>query len=297
MKNSFFNKNIIYMLILKVLRIYTVYFPINRGKGKIIKFEELLISNLDSLIAVSKDNRKFFLKLPEDRIRSSIFTTGYCEKDVTELFRKIINKDDIIFDVGANIGWYATLFACNGAECHAFEPNPQVFDRLVRNCGSNISDNHKLFLNKIALGSEKGTVSFYNFRNLHHGLSSLSDFGRDDKEEVKVKCSTLSEYVIKNEIKKVDLIKVDVEGSELPVLKGSESMLSKGYTPIWVFEMNDETSKHFNYSPSDILQILQKYGYSFYRIEKRLKLMQSIYDYYNGTNVLCIMPRIHEKRL
>lgn len=285
------------MAILKVLRTYTVNFPINKGKGKIIEFEEALISNLDSLIAVSKDNRKFFLRLPEDRIRNSIFTTGYCEKNVTELFQRIIKKDDILFDVGANIGWYTTLFGLHGAQCHAFEPNPQVFDRLVHNCEINKINNHKLFLNKIALGSKRGIVSFYNFRKLHHGLSSLSDFGRDDKEEVKVKCTTLSEYVIKNGIEKVDLIKVDVEGSESDVLRGSESILSRGYTPIWIFEMNVETSKHFNYRPSDILEVLQEYGYSFYIIEKRLKLMQSIYDYYNGSNVLCIIPRIHEKRL
>jgi len=292
---SIFQKSIIYFL--RLLRIYSVYFPINKGKEIIIFVQRRLILNLKSLVAVSIDNRKFHLKIPEDMERTSIFSAGYCEKDLTLLFQRIIRKDDILFDLGANIGWYTTLFGRDGGQCHAFEPNPQVFSRLIYNCEINEIRKNKLYLNNLAVGDKESVVSFYSFRNLHHGLSSLSDFGRDDKIEIKVEKTTLTEYVFKKDIKHIDIIKVDVEGAELEVLKGSQELLSSGYSPIWVFEMNEETSNAFNYKPSDILMFLKDYGYSFYVIEKKIRLMKSIYDYFHGSNVLCINPDIHSDKI
>lgn len=283
-------------ILMYLLKLYIMNFPIKKGKGLLKKIVAAVLSKHNRfLLVISEDNRKFMLKLPEDKSRLTIFSTGYCEKHLTLLFQKIIRKDDVIFDIGANIGWYTTLFALKGKECHAFEPNPLVFGRMVNNCKLNAVDS-KCKFNNYALGNEEGIASFYNFKNLSHGLSSLSDFNRKDKEEIKVKITTCTKYIEENSISKVDLIKVDVEGSELNVLKGFEKLLTVGFTPIWIFELNDETSEAFDYKSLDILTTLQRYNYSFFLVKDKLIKLENLNAYKHGDEVLCIIPEIHRKR-
>ncbi|MDO9578419.1 MAG: FkbM family methyltransferase [Candidatus Cloacimonadales bacterium] len=288
-------KKIIYYLAY-LMKIYIRLSPLKLGKGLLKQIIAFILSKFyHELTVVSEDQRKFSLKLPEDKSRLTIFSTGYCEKNLTILFQKIIRSDDIIFDVGANIGWYTTLFAGKGKECHAFEPNPKIFDRLINNCKLNNVD-EKCRFNNVAVGNKDGIVSFYSFKELDHGLSSLSDFNRNDKEEIKVPITTLSTYIKKNCIKKVDLIKIDVEGSEYDILTGIEDLLKKGFSPIFIFELNNETSKAFNYSPSDILVRLKQYNYAFYLVRNKLIKLNNLHAYKNGDEVLCLKPEVHKDR-
>jgi FkbM family methyltransferase len=132
------------------------------------------------------------------------------------------------FDIGANKGEY--LFAAekhlNPSQIHAFEPNPKLFDRL----GTLFS---KTNVYPIALSDHNGSAEFkIPTVNGHEDntLGSLDTKGKLDNETsaelVVVNCRTLDSFAGENNLKKIDCIKIDVEGFEMAVMEGARHTIS-----------------------------------------------------------------------
>lgn len=60
------------------------------------------------------------------------------------------------------------------------------------------------------------------------------------------------------------LLKLDVEGSELPALRGCHGLLAERNSPMITFEWNEETARSLGYKPSEILEYLSRFSYRFY---------------------------------
>lgn len=133
--------------------------------------------------------------------------------------KKQAHKNLLCFDVGGNIGDYTEkLLEFNkDTIVHTFEPDPKNWKIL----------NEKQFfgkvvLNQLALGETQGRLRLYQgdvFSSFHH--SSFNDNGVVD-----VEVDTLDNYCRINNITRIDLLKIDVEGHELSVLKGASNLLS-----------------------------------------------------------------------
>src|SRR2546425_10948131 len=80
----------------------------------------------DPLATTAADGRRFLLEFPRDRGYESVAVLGEFETGTTEALSRALRPSDVVFDVGANLGWYTTLFAtqCSRGACHAFEPSP-----------------------------------------------------------------------------------------------------------------------------------------------------------------------------
>lgn len=138
--------------------------------------------------------------------------------DEVKVFKRIKNVD-IVFDVGARISDNRAI-SCDitdylkvhpKAEYHLFEPNPSFFEELKRKVGKYPN----VHLNGCALG-EYATTSSYNEATQSID-GSVSWRGETN---LKVSVIALDEYVEKHGIKKIDLLKMDTEGSELNILLG-----------------------------------------------------------------------------
>ncbi len=130
-----------------------------------------------------------------------------------------------VLDIGSNIGLYAirnSKRVGNQGRIWAFEPNPSVFGRLLRNIKENGSSN--IVAMKKAVSSESGRVRFTVASGIspegkiEHGNES----GKRSQETIEVDCITLDDFVDENRIGKIDLVKIDVEGEEFEVLKGAK---------------------------------------------------------------------------
>jgi FkbM family methyltransferase len=144
-----------------------------------------------------------------------------------------------VFDVGANEGQYlASALAAlpDGAIVHSFEPSSAAFARLREAMGSQ----PRAVLNHCGLADQAGT------RQLHTDcdgstLASLTqrDLGHvglsHDRSEL-VRIETLDGYCDAHAVERIDLLKIDVEGHELDVLKGSRRMLEAGRIGMIAFE-------------------------------------------------------------
>jgi len=93
----------------------------------------------------------------EDPIEKHIYYQGYFEWKETQFVRKCLDEGDIVFDVGANIGWYTLLAASlvkNTGKVFAFEPLPESRRRLNENCLLNKLENVEIF--GFAVGKAQG---------------------------------------------------------------------------------------------------------------------------------------------
>ena len=181
--------------------------------------------------------------------------------------RKIIGalKDGVVFDVGANVGDWAS-FALNlnpKVQLHCFEPSTATFRRLSqRQWPSNVHLNNfglgeaeaAIALNVIAEGS--GINSVYIRRGFESARSGKT-------EEIRI--CTIDEYCERKTVGKIDLIKVDVEGHELPVFKGMRRMLGRGVVSIIQFEYGG-CNLDAKMTLGDIWDFLEPHGFRFHKL-------------------------------
>ncbi len=194
-----------------------------------------------------------------------LFNFGTYESNEYKLAEAISKDCDVIFDIGANIGWYSINLYKNldKAKIYSFEPVPNIFNTLKRNFELNDIDCSGLF--NIGFYSENTELKM-NYYPEWEGASSISNNIENMQPQV-VCCSLikLDDFVSDNNITKIDFIKCDVEGAELHVFKGAERTLRE-HKPIVFSEMLRKWAKKFNYHPNDIIKFFSDLGYSCYTI-------------------------------
>lgn len=213
---------------------------------------------------------------------------GNFESECTFLLAKLVKKGDVVFDVGANFGWYSCHFAQLVGETgkvHVFEPtnaieelkNNLILNGFVKRC----------VLDQVALGEKKGTETLYIPQKLGTAFASLREHSYDNNSKtrkISVPVKKLDDYVSVNRIKKIDFIKMDVEGAEYLVLKGAESVL-KQYSPVILLELQDVHTKCFGYSPEELINYLGDLGYHLYEIdEKEFGSVKKLISFENTNN-------------
>jgi len=151
----------------------------------------------------------------------------------------------LFVDVGANLGRYTIMLSSNYKRIIAIEPEPSNMKHLKRNLlQAGINNVDPL---QIAISDREGYVKLYLAR--HSGGHTIKK-GYYNKY-IKVKASTLNS-ILKNE-PHIDLIKVDVEGAEWQVLKGSQKIMPK--IKSWMIEIHDKNRKH------ELEKLLSSKGY------------------------------------
>jgi FkbM family methyltransferase len=140
------------------------------------------------------------------------------------------SKGEVVIDAGAHYGFY-TLNASRlvGADgmILSFEPHPKNYRRLLKNLSSNGIRNVKPF-NK-ALGERDGLVKLYisSHSERHSTSVALNPSTRYNGNYIFVESARLDTIVSELGIRRVDLVKIDVEGAELSILKGAEKTINK----------------------------------------------------------------------
>lgn len=167
------------------------------------------------------------------------------EDQVLNVLCNAAEDADVILDIGANIGLYSLAMAKHTkGRVYAFEPNPKT-SRLAQN---HIERNNveNVELHKIGLSDEVTTATLHNATD-DLGKASLRAQS-SSKNDVEVEISTIDVFLKKQKIKSVDLIKIDVEGLEMAVIRGGwktiESQLPHilfEATPDWMNENDFET--------------------------------------------------------
>lgn len=144
---------------------------------------------------------------------------GSYEYNKRRLFEHLINKGEVVYDIGAHVGFYTILSAelvGSTGYVYAFEPLPINFCYLKKHIEINKIGNVELL--QAAVYSEGNNV--YLKEGPDSSMGQISQEG-----DIKVKSVRLDDFVCEGEVQKPDFIKIDVEGAELHVLAGMENII------------------------------------------------------------------------
>ena len=225
-----------------------------------------------------RDGIKWSLDLNES-IDLSIFLFGTSEKKIKNL--KYLFKSDLkltIIDIGANIGSISLPLAkiFNKSKIFAIEPTNYAFKKLNKNLNLNKNLKKNISLNQLFLSKikrPKEVWSSWNFagnKNKHkQHLGTLHSIKKRSY-------ISLTKFIDLKKIKKVDFIKLDVDGHELDVLMSGEKLL-KRKKPVIFVEIAPYLYPEFNYKCSELISYIKKLKYSFYTED--LKKISNIENY------------------
>lgn len=216
------------------------------------------------------------------------------EQEDSEMLYSLVKDADVIFDIGANIGWYSIHLAkkLNSASIFSFEPIPETFIKLKRNVQLNNIDNINLI--NIPLSNKVQDLTFYYSPSATGASSSVNISNEEDIKKLDCRTTTIDLFVEKNNINKIDFIKCDVEGSEIFVYQGGLESIKK-FTPVIFTEMLRKWAAKFNYHPNDIILLLKELGYNCYKsMNKKLVEIKSIDENTKETNFFFLHPDSHQ---
>ncbi len=151
------------------------------------------------------------------------------------------DKPFVSFDVGAHRGiWTDLVRDRDGVECrnHLFEPTPELFSAL----SMRLDNTRNVFVNQLALADVDGSLEFLRYADGGSTVNSLivaHDFhatASDPGIIIEVRVITGDAYCKQNDVDRIDLLKVDVEGGEMLVLRGFWNMIASQKISIVQFE-------------------------------------------------------------
>jgi FkbM family methyltransferase len=250
-------------------------------------------------------NQKLYIDKFDTTVSEKMVVYKNWEDFETKVFMKTLHPGDVVIDIGAHIGYYTLIAAKivgNAGKVFAFEPNERNFKLLQKNVKENGYKNVVL-INK-AVTKKSGSIKLY-INNQNTGDHRIYD-SQDNRKAVTVQTISLNDF-FKNKnnlpfMKKVSLIKMDIQGSEVEALKGGLDLLKnnsqiKLITEFWPFGMNLNKT-----SAKEFLNLLETYKFKFYEINEKnntLKLTQSqdVLKKYpetsdDYTNLLCTKEEI-----
>jgi FkbM family methyltransferase len=212
------------------------------------------------------------LRVPEQR---EAWRTGVYEDRMVSAARRLVPDGGVLVDVGANIGFYTCGVGVDlskrGGTVYAFEPVSSNRRRLLRN----------IVLNRLrrlvtvlpwALGDEPGSVVMRRTPNGNAGnavgQNMLSSWDREsvDKEgwpSEEVPVVRLDDWAIR--LSRCDVLKIDVEGADLLVLRGGRETLDR-FRPVVLAEFNPYWMRQVHQSIDDVRQFTERAGYRIVRL-------------------------------
>ena len=216
---------------------------------------------------------------------------GYEEKD-SNMILNLIPKKGVIFDIGANMGWYSLVIAKQNKnlKVHSFEPIPKTFSFLQKNVNFNKLEN--IYMHNFGFSDKTEDLVFYTYPEGSGNASSVNLTERNDVESIKCSVKRLDEFVSSNKLK-VDFIKCDVEGAELFTFLGAKDTIAL-YRPVVFSEMLRKWSAKFNYHPNEIINFFGSMGYlCFYAYDNSLKVITEMTNETEETNFFFLHSEKH----
>jgi len=245
-----------------------------KGKGSIV--QKIRSDAMCKQVMADCDGLRYLLDLRDD-VQRELYFNRYERADIQQAL-ELVPSGGTCFDVGANNGAFALQFARKVGKhglVHAFEPDPYVFSRLESNCRMNGFE-QRLRCHNLAVTNLTGPRSFYQSDRTHSGWGSLVKFDDIAVQTQRVQGITMDDFLVKEGIRHVDLLKVDVEAHEPELLEGATASLSERVFRFVLIEFNGIRLAERGKTLTDFLRPLTSTGYK--AVKLRVELFKKLVD-------------------
>jgi len=216
-----------------------------------------MIFNKKNLIGKLLNRKKFF-----SNFNNHVFYFQYahehfreyyknCELETKKILPDILKKNSIIFDLGANVGYYSAIFSfyCPKGKIFAFEPSYKNFNFLKLN----VKNYSNIYLSDNAVSNFTGEK-----KDIIHSIWNV------ETEERLFKFIKIDDFIVQNKINEIDLIKIDIDVCELEALQGMKNILIN-LNPYFLIEIN-HAAKTRNTTEQQIINYMKSYNYEIIKI-------------------------------
>lgn len=263
-------------------------------------YRKLCIEN--ELLTDTNEGFKMFAS-PHDFASHGIYFFGDYDQSMTSFMKKHIAKGDYCWDIGTERGWFTLLMAKlvgKGGCVDAFEAFPPNYNKLLKN----IELNEFTWINpfNLAISAKNELMHFVPPSNdVTNRLSYLNDcsgvgYLTDSKKlnSIEIQSITLDQHADNVGLKRLDFIKLDIEGAEVAALKGAKQTLAK-LKPKIAIEYNYGTAIRASTTIEELDDLLDCYGYDRFiyngnLVKLNLANWEGLPDDHKVFNVYCF-PR------
>lgn len=237
---------------------YSVYLPNTNIKKIEIEDQKLIMTSRDRGVRIEC--------IPNDHRLPPIEILNFFdyEKEEFSMIEKLVGDGDVIYDIGANIGWHSINLAVSRrtSQIFAFEPVPVTFRSLTKNLALN--NLTRVTPLNFGLSNQEGSFDLFYYSEGSANASLRNVANRDDAMAVSCQLRTLDNFSKENGLP-VHFIKCDVEGAELLVIQRACDTIDKHH-PIIFLEILRKWSAKFNYDPNEIFALLRSKGYQAFTV-------------------------------
>ena len=199
----------------------------------------------------------------------SAYFYGAYEKDcLDKLYLPLLRSSDrpILLDIGANIGHHSLYLKSACHAIHAFEPDQgcqKEFERKIKAC-----DASNITIHKFGLGENDAVETLYSSTTNNTGTNSLiANHSANNQRETKISIKNADKYIESLDLPSITLVKIDVEGFELEVLRGLPNTLNI-HRPSLIIEISETTRSRLLSEEISIEDLLPS-DYEFFTVFER----------------------------
>lgn len=253
-------------------RRYALTMPNHPGKGCVMRALHGVGLRSQRPFACRMNNGTWLAIRPEEGLLAdetvgwTCFREGRWDPHVEACIHRILRPGQTAIDVGANLGYMTAVMArCVGpaGRVWAFEPVDETYE-LLELCRALNALDHVTPV-RLALGATDGSIDI-TYDRRHSGLATMHP-ERVGGELQKVPLRSLDALVAAGQVTRPALIKIDVEGHELDVLRGARATIADA-SPTIVFEVNERAATAAGWTLADAAELLTSVSaYSFWLID------------------------------
>ncbi|MCX6815889.1 MAG: FkbM family methyltransferase [Candidatus Aenigmarchaeota archaeon] len=211
------------------------------------------------------------------------------EPETSKAIKENLKSGMTFFDIGAHVGYFTLLgakYVGKKGKIYAFEPDTKNYDILKKNI--KISGYNNVSLNQVAVSNKNGFSDMFLSRDsAFHSLKFNEGRGKNIVKTIKI-----DDFCKKNRIKKIDLVKLDIEGSEIDALEGMRNTIKKNKKMKLIVEYIPNNFRRIDSTPQKFVETLVSLGfnefYLLYNKDKKLINPSDLIDVKNDIyNIVC----------
>jgi FkbM family methyltransferase len=280
-----------------LFRWYLSKFPLRDGKAYLYARLHAGLKPPERYTVVRLDQGfRMNLDLQDPEQLKVYFYGHYHERYEADLVRRLLNDDDVFWDVGANVGYFtlvaATALAHRG-QIVAFEPGKNAYQRLTENVSLNPYRNIQTF--PVAVSDREGEAVLHVAGDIADSSASLYPAGQTQARHEVCRTVSLDHFRRVQGGRPPDLIKLDVEGAELAVLQGARDLIA-ATPPLLLVEMEEKNLRAAGASREAIRQFLSPYGYRAAHLKKGRWYATADLEGVKGRNIFWFNPGLEAHR-
>lgn len=214
-----------------------------------------------------------------DHVQRQIWLYGAYEPVEAYLFQHFLKPAMVVFDIGANVGQYSLLASSAvgpKGTVYGFEAQPDNFLKFSANCQQNNSMGN-LFPQGLAVWNEDVQLEMKMPAGMSDNAGSFYAQKNTENSVHKVQAIRLDDFILKNNIQRLDVIKMDIEGAEAFALEGAQETLKK-FHPVIFIEINQAALTNMGCSPKMISEKLFSLGYKAFKMGHSAASSESLSD-------------------